>query len=207
MELLKDLELVEVAVEDGKAELTFLDEENMEIRKVNINKKKYDRDKNKWFEDSEQAEKAEKIAEDEFGKSFDDLEDAVGQHKDIYAYDKFNSLFEVQMIEKFDKDQEGLIFQTTISEITEDNVGIHIRFEYEGNKYESKMTYSDYLEAKKQFIVDPIKKQKQYEKFETKFKLPISEKEQLIGEQITVEVKVAFGKFSYAEIKPIPKKK
>ncbi|MBF7019246.1 hypothetical protein ISO99_04905 [Staphylococcus sp. 18_1_E_LY] len=207
MELLKDLELVEVAVEDGKAELTFLDEENMEIRKVNINKKKYDRDKNKWFEDSEQAEKAEKIAEDEFGKSFDDLEDAVGQRKDIYAYDKFNSLFEVQMIEKFDKDQEGLIFQTTISEITEDNVGIHIRFEYEGDKYESKMTYSDYLEAKKQFIVDPIKKQKQYEKFETKFKLPISEKEQLIGEQITVEVKVAFGKFSYAEIKPIPKKK
>lgn len=207
MELLKDLELVEVAVEDGKAELTFLDEENMEIRKVNINKKKYDRDKNKWFEDSEQAEKAEKIAEDEFGQSFDDLEDAVGQRKDIYAYDKFNSLFEVQMIEKFDKDQEGLIFQTTISEITEDNVGIHIRFEYEGNKYESKMTYSDYLEAKKQFIVDPIKKQKQYEKFETKFKLPISEKEQLIGEQITVEVKVAFGKFSYAEIKPIPRKK
>ena len=52
------------------------------------------------------------------------------------------------MIEKFDTDQEGLIFQTEISEITEDNVGIHIRFEYEGEKYESKMTYSTYLEAK-----------------------------------------------------------
>lgn len=62
MELLKDLELVEVSVEDGKAELTFLDEENMEIRAVKINKKKYDQDKNKWYEDPEQAEKAEKIA-------------------------------------------------------------------------------------------------------------------------------------------------
>ena len=51
MELLKELELVEVSVEDGKAELTFLDEENMEIRKVNINKKKYDNDKNIWVED------------------------------------------------------------------------------------------------------------------------------------------------------------
>ena len=139
--------------------------------------------------------------------SFNDLEDAVGQTKDIYAYDKFNSLFEVQMIEKFDIDQEGLIFQTEIAEITEDNVGIHIRFEYEGTKYESKMTYSTYLEAKKQFIVDPIKKQKQYEKFESKFNKPIEEKESLIGENITVEVKVAFGKHAYAEIKNIPKKK
>lgn len=207
MELLKELELVEVSVEDGKAELTFLDEENMEIRKVNINKKKYDNDKNKWVEDEEKAEKAEKIAQDEFGMSFNDLEDVVGQTKDIYAYDKFNSLFEVQMIEKFDVDQEGLIFQTEIAEITEDNVGIHIRFEYEGTKYESKMTYSTYLEAKKQFIVDPIKKQKQYEKFESKFNKPIEEKESLIGENITVEVKVAFGKYAYAEIKNIPKKK
>ncbi|PTK84588.1 hypothetical protein [Staphylococcus haemolyticus] len=207
MELLKDLELVEVSVEDGRAELTFLDEENMEIRAVKINKKKYDQDKNKWYEDPEQAEKAEKLAQDEFGVSFEDLENAVGQHKDIYAYDKFNSLFEVQMIEKFDTDQEGLIFQTEIAEITEDNVGIHIRFEYEGEKYESKMTYSTYLEAKKQFIVDPIKKQKQYEKFENKFNKPIEEKDELIGQNITVEVKVAFGKFAYCEIKNIPKRK
>ena len=39
MELLKDLELVEVSVEDGRAELTFLDEENMEIRAVKLTRK------------------------------------------------------------------------------------------------------------------------------------------------------------------------
>lgn len=207
MNKLENLELVDVVIEEGKAELTFLDEINSEIRKVNINKKKFDADKKKWLEDSEKAVTAENKAQEYFGVSFDELEQAIGQHHDIYAYEKFNSLNEVKMTEKFSTDDEGLIFQTEITKVYEDNVGIHVEFEYEGTTYESKMTYSDYLEAKKMFMVDPIKKAKKYEQFEKKFNVPVERKDELIGQNITVEVKVAFNKFAYAEIKNIPNRK
>jgi hypothetical protein len=207
MKKLSQLELVDVEIEEGKASLTFLDEDAGEIRKVNINKKKFDPEKSKWVEDDEKAEAAEKKAMDYFGVAFDELMSAIGQFHDIYAYEKFNSLNEVKMTEKFSTDDEGLIFQTEITKIYEDNVGIHINFEYEGTTYESKMAYADYLEAKKMFLVDPIKKAKKYEQFEKKFNVPIERKDELIGQQITVEVKVAFNKFAYAEIKNIPKRK
>lgn len=207
MKKLENLELVDAIVEDGKAELTFLDENAGEIRKININKKKFDAEKTKWVEDTEKAEAAEKKAMDYFGVSFDELEKAIGQHHDIYAYEKFNSLNEIQITEKFSTDDEGLIFQTEIKRVFEDNVGIHIEFEYEGTTYESKMTYADYLESKKMFLIDPIKKAKKYEQFEKKFNVPIENKDELIGQPITVEVKVAFSKFAYSEIKNIPKRK
>ncbi|MEP9852140.1 hypothetical protein ABDK10_05495 [Staphylococcus aureus] len=205
--VLENLELVDVVLEDGKAELTFLDENAGEIRKVNINQKAFDPEKSKWIESEEKAQLAEEKAQKHFGVSFDELEKAIGQHHDIYAYEKFNSLTEVKITEKFKKDDEGLIFQTEITKIFEDNVGIHIEFEYEGKTYESKMSYSDYLEAKKMFLVDPIKKAKRYEQFEQKYNVPIERKDELIGQTITVEVKIAMGKYPYAEIKNIPNRK
>ena len=42
--LLKDLELVEVSIKDGRAIMTFLDKEAGEIREVNFNKNGYDKD-------------------------------------------------------------------------------------------------------------------------------------------------------------------
>lgn len=205
--VLENLELVDVEIEEGKAELTFLDENAGEIRKININKKAFDSDKSKWVESEEKAKLAEEKAQKHFGLAFDDLEQAIGQTKDIYTYEKFNSLDEVKITQKFDKDDEGLIFQTEVTNVFEDNVGIHLEFEYEGQTYESKMSYSDYLEAKKTFLVDPIKKAKRYEQFENKFNVPIERKDELIGQTITVEVKIAMGKYPYAEIKNLPKQK
>ena len=69
------------------------------------------------------------------------------------------------------------------------------------------MTYADYLEAKKQWFVNPLKKKKQFEKFEDKFGITVDEKEKLIGETAMIEIKLAFGKFVHVEIKPFPKKK
>lgn len=207
MNKLSQLELVEVEIEEGKASLTFLDESAGEIRKININQKAFDPEKGKWVESPEKAQAAEDKAQKFFGVGFNELEQAVGQHHDIYAYEKFNSLNELQMTEKFTKDDEGLIFQTEITKVYEDNVGVHLEFEYEGTTYESKMSYSDYLAAKKMFLVDPIKKQKRYEQFEQKFNVPIERKDELIGTTITVEVKIAMGKWPYAEIKNIPNKK
>ena len=69
------------------------------------------------------------------------------------------------------------------------------------------MSYSDYLEAKKLFMVDPIKKAKRYEQFEQKYNVPIERKDELIGTTVTIEVKIAMGKWPYAEIKNLPKRK
>lgn len=206
MELLKDLELMEVAINDGTATLTFLDVEKGEIREVFFRKNKYDRDKNKFVPDEEQAKRVEEWSQEYFSTSFDDLGKAVGQTKDVYAYPNFNSLWESTVIEKFTKDQEGEIFSTEIKEIEDDGNAIHIRFDYDGKTYQSNMGYSKYDEARKQWFVNPQKKQKQYQKFEEKFHVSIENKDELVGKEIMVEIKVAFGTNAYAEIKKLPKK-
>ena len=207
MEFLEQLEVVDVTFEDKKAVLTFLDEDRGEIREVNFNKQSYDSDANKFVDDEEKAAKVEEWCEEHFNLPFDRLAEAIGERKDIYAYDKFNSLFEVKQIAKFDKDMVGQILQVDITNVEDDGIKISIQFEYEGETYESKMTYADYLEAKKQWFVNPLKKKKQFEKFEDKFGITVDEKEKLIGETAMIEIKLAFGKFVYVEIKPFPKKK
>ena len=210
MKKLENLELVNVEIENNKAELTFLDETAGEIRMVNLNKNKFDESKNKWVEDDEKAEAIEKKAQKYFGLDFDELEKAIGQQHDIYAYEKFNSLNEIEMTQKFDLEEVGLIFQADITKVFEDNVGIHIQISYEGETYESQMKYSTYLEAKKTFLIDPIKKVKQHERFEDKFKVSIDNKDELIGTTITAEVKEwGFrGKSgTFIDIKKIPKRK
>lgn len=207
MEILNQLELVDVTFEDKKAVLTFLDEERGEIREVNFNKQSYDNDANKFVDDPEKAEKVEAWCDEHFGLTFDRLAEAIGEKKDIYAYDKFNSLFPVKMVSKFEKDMVGQIMEIEIDNVEDDGKAIHIEFEYEGDTYENKMTYADYLEVKKQWFVNPQKQKKQYEKFEEKFGIPVDRKEELVGQKAMIEIKLAFGKFVYVDIKPFPKKK
>lgn len=207
MELLEKLELVDVVFEDKKAVLTFLDEERGEVREVNFNKQSYDNDANKFIDDAAKAEKVEAWCDEHFGLTFDRLAEAIGEKRDIYAYDRFNSLFEVKMVEKFDKSFVGQIMQVVLTDVVDDGKAIHMEFEYEGDTYESKMTYADYLEAKKAWFVNPQKQKKQYDKFEEKFGISVENKAELIGKEVMIEIKLAFSKFVYVEIKPFPKKK
>lgn len=207
MEKLEQLELVEVVFEDKKAVLTFLDEERGEIREVNWNKQSYDQDAGKFIDDPKKAEKVDEWAQEYFGLEFEQLAQAIGEKKDIYAYDRFNSLYPVKMVSKFEKDMVGQIMEIEVSNVEDDGRAIHIEFGYEGDTYENKMTYADYLENKKQWFVNPQKKAKQYAKFEEKFGIPIEDKEQLVGQNAMIEIKLAFGKFVYVDIKPFPKKK
>lgn len=207
MELLTQLELVDVTFEDKKAVLTFLDEERGEIREVNFNKQSYDQEKGEFVNDPEKAEKVEALCQEHFGLEFDRLAEAIGEKRDVYAYDRFNSLYEVKMTSKFESDMVGQILSVVVSNVVDDGVAVRIEFEYEGNTYESKMTYADYLETKKQWFVNPLKRAKQYDKFNDKFGIHIDNKEELIGVDILVEIKLAFKKFVYTEIKPFPKKK
>lgn len=207
MERLEKLELVEVTFEDKKVVFTFLDEERGEIREVQWNKQVYDSDNQKWIDDAEKAAKVDEWCEEYFGLEFEQLAQAIGERKDVYAYDNFNSLWEVKMIQKFDKDMVGQIMEVEVSEVEDDGKAIHIRFEYDGETYENKMQYADYLEAKKQWFVNPVKRKKQYEKFEEKFHISIDNKEELVGKTIMIEIKLAFKKFVYVDVKPFPKKK
>lgn len=207
MEILQNLELVDVTFEDKKAVLVFLDEDRGEIREVNFNKQSYDNDANKFIDDEVKAAKVEEWCQEQFGLPFDRLAEAIGERRDIYAYDRFNSLFEVKMIKKFEKDDVGQIMEVEVSSVEDDGIKVSIQFDYDGDTYESRMTYADYLEVKKQWFVNPQKQKKQYEKFEEKFGISIENKDELVGQKVMIEIKLAFGKFVYVDIKPFPKSK
>jgi hypothetical protein len=208
MELKEQLEIVDVVFEDNKkATVIFLDEQMGEIREVNFNKQKYDQDSQKFVDDQEKAVQVEEWCQEHFGLPFDRLAETIGERKDVYCYDKFNSVFPVKMIQKFDDDMVGQIFEVEIIHAEDDGKKISLQFEYEGELYESKMQYADYLEARKEWFINPQKRKKQYEKFEDKFGFLIGEIDQMIGKTVMVEVKKAMGKYVYSEIKPFPKKK
>jgi hypothetical protein len=207
MELLEQLELVDVVFEDNKkATLVFLDESRGEIREVNYNKQKYDEATKKFVDNAEQEEKVERWCEENFNLTFDRLAECIGERRDVYCYDNFNSLHPVKMITKFEDDMVGQIFEVECTHAEDDGKKISIQFEYDGNLYESKMQYAEYLEARKEWFPNPQKRQKQYTKFEEKFGFPVSDIEQLVGKTIMIEVKKAMGKYVYNEVKPFPKK-
>lgn len=209
MEFKEALEIVDVNFEDNnkKAVITFLDPEMGEIREVNMNKQKYDQSAEKFVDDDQKAKQVEEWCEEHFGVPFERLAECIGDRKDVYCYDKFNSVFPVKMIEKFNDDMVGQIFEVEIVHAEDDGKKISLQFEYDGELYESKMQYADYLEARKEWFINPQKRKKQYEKFEEKFGMLVGEIEQMVGKTVMVEVKKAMGKYVYSEIKPFPKKK
>jgi hypothetical protein len=206
--LLEQLELVDVIFEDNKkATLVFLDSERGEIREVNFNKQVYNQDTKKFVDDAEKAQKCEEWAEEHFELPFDRLAEAIGEKRDVYCYDNFNSLFPVKMVTKFEDDMLGQMLYVDCVDAFDDGKKIAIQFEYEGNLYESKMQYADYVEARKEWFINPIKQKKQYDKFKEKFQIDVENVAELIGKPITVEVKKAMGKYMYSEVKPFAKPK
>lgn len=207
--LLEQLEMIDVRFEDegAKAVMVFIDEERGEIREVNFNTKIYDKDTKKFIPDSEKIEKVEEWCNQYFGLTYDTLNQAIGTKHDIYAYDTFNSLWESTQIKKFDSDMEGQLLEAVITEVVVDDIGLKIRFDYDGDIYNSNMGYSEYMESLDKWFVNPQKKLKQEKKFKEKFHIEVVDAQQLVGKTIMVEVKKAMGKYIYAEIKPFPKKK
>ncbi|HFI0463796.1 TPA: hypothetical protein ACGO1T_001044 [Streptococcus suis] len=198
--LSKDLELVEVTYDGPKAQMIFYDEDNGIIRSVKFNKQSYDEATKKYIDDPEKAEKVETWCQEYFGLSFDELTGAIGQRKDVYVYDNFNSLFEVDQVDKFTADMLGDIFTTEIESIEDTGTKIAVRYRYDGKLLETKFRYADYVKALKKYLTDPKEKKIALEKFERKFKIPFEKKDELIGETIMVEVKKA-GQWFWGEIK------
>lgn len=208
MTKLEQLELVEVGYNDAKVTLTFLDPEAGEIREVNFNKKSFDKDTQKFVADDEKAAKVEAALQEHFGLSFDGMEAAVGQKRDVYCYEKFNSLSEsnVREVAKFTADDVGQILSGEILEVALEQEGIRIFVEYEGLTYRSNMGFSK--KVGDTYFIDPLKKPKQIAKFEEKFGVKAEDGETLVGKTVMFEVKKMGGSNAiYIEIKPFPKKK
>lgn len=205
--LLENLEMVDVRMEEEgqKAVLVFIDEERGEIREVNFNKQSYDN--GKFINDPKKSDWVDEKVLEIFDLEYDKLSQAIGTRHNIYAYPRFNSMYEVSIVEKFDKGMVGQIFETEVTEVEVDDIGIKIKFKHEDTTYESKMNYADYMEDLGKWFVNPQKKLKQEAKFEEKFHIKVSDSEELVGVKVMIEVKLAFGKFVYNEIKPLPKKK
>lgn len=199
--LREDLELVEVVYEnnDKKAVLKFLDVENGELLEVNFNKQVYVN--GDWADDKEKAEKVDEWCKEYFDRDFSNLSERVGDSFNVYVYENFNSMWESQVVNKFETSQKGEIMTTEISEVEDTGTAIAIRYEIEDKLYETKYTYGEYREELKQWFTNPQKKKKQFERFEKMFGITYENRESIIGKEIMIEVKVAFGKYPYAEIK------
>lgn len=207
MELRKDLQLVSVEYESDnkKVVLTFLDAERKQVRVVNFNRQSYV--DGKFQDDPEKAAKVDEWCDKYFQTSYFDLTDCIGQRKDVYCYDRFNSLWEVDTVEKFTADMVGQIYQTEVKEILVDDYFIKIRYDIEGKTYESKMSFGVFMKETREWLQDPIKKDSQFKRFEEKFHVPVDRKQELIGHPLMVEVKSAFGSNYYGDIKRFPNKK
>lgn len=202
MQFKENLTLVQVDKEEKSVDLLFLDIEGDGcLYPVRFNKQSYDAEKGKFVDDPEKAEKVEEWCQQYFGLTFDTIGNAVDVKKDVYCYDKYNSLWESDSIAKFEKTDKGKIFTTEIKDIIDDGTCIKIRFDHNNNTYESNMRYSRWLEERKMFVVEPILKTKKYEQFEKKFGVSVDDKDEIIGKEIMVEVQIAFNKFPYCEIK------
>lgn len=158
-EILEQLELVDVNYDENnkKATMIFLHEEKQEIREVSFNKQIYDKDTEKYIDDPEKAKQVDEWCNEYFQLPFEELPQAIGERKDVYCYPKFNSLWHVKQIAKFEEDMIGQIFETEVIEVVDDGDKISIQFMYEGELYESKMQYSEYIQARNGYFVNPLK--------------------------------------------------
>lgn len=207
MTLIKDAELIDVVYKDDNntVVLSYLSPDTGELYEIKFHKQRYDRDSNTYVDDPDQLKKVEKQVLDNYGVDFDRVSDKMGEKRDIYHYDNFDSLWEVDMVNKFDPEKDaGELFETKIDSVKDDGVAIRIGFQYNEKPYESKMSYSTYNEARHQYFPVATKKTKRYEDFEKKFGVSVDKADSIIGKNIMVEVK-KFGKFAYADVKKLKK--
>lgn len=206
MDLRKDCELVEVVYQNDnkKAVMTFLDVENGQVLEVNFNKQVYDENSGKFVDDPEKDEKVEKWCQEYFGNDFDSLSEKVGERKDVFKYERFNSLWEAEEFvrpEKFDIKDKGKMFSTEIDDVVVDNIGIHIRYKIEDKLYQTNMNYSKWVDTLRKWFENPQQKENQFKKFEDKFGVKPGDAKEIVGKPIMVEVRQVGKDKAWGDIK------
>ena len=205
MERIEQCEMIKAEVVNGnRLEMKFYDAKNDLLRTVKFNKQSYDREKGQFVDDPEKAQKCEEWSQKYFGCSFDEVPEQIGVRRDVYVYENFCSLWEceeTQRAKKFDSPIKGII-KTKIENIYTDQIGIHVEYLYEGDTYESKYTTAEFIKDLKKWVRDPEREQRAYKRFKDIFGKDISQKDELIGTEIQVQVKKAFNSY-YGEILPL----
>lgn len=205
MERIENCELIKAEiVNDNRLEMKFYDAVNDVLRTVKFNKQNYDREAGKFVDDPEKAQKCEEWSQKYFGCSFDEVPDQIGARHDVYVYDNFCSLWEIdetQRAKKFDRPIKGII-RTKIEDIYVDQIGIHVEYMYEGERYESKYTTAEFIKDMKKWVRDPEREARAKKRFKEIFGKEVSQKDELIGMEIQVQVKKAFSSY-YGEILPM----
>lgn len=205
MECIKNCQMIKAEIVNGtRLEMKFYDAENDLLRTVKFNRQSYDREKGQFVDDPAKAEKCEEWSQKYFGCSMDEVPEHVGAFHDVYVYDNFCSLWEsdeTQRAKKFDSPVKGII-KTKIENIYTDNIGIHVEYKYNGDLYESKYTTAEFIKDLKKWVRDPEREARAHKRFKEIFGKDISEKDELIGADIQVQVKKAFSSY-YGEILPM----
>lgn len=205
MEIIKNCEMIKAEVVNGtRLEMKFYDAQNDVLRTVKFNRQSYDREKGQFIDDPEKAQKCEEWAQQYFGCSLDEVPEKVGAVHDIYVYDNFCSLWEsedTKRAKKFDSPVKGII-KTRIENIYKDNIGIHVEYLYNGELYESKYTCAEFIKDLKKWVRDPEREARALKRFKEIYGKDFSEKDELIGAEIQVQVKKAFSSY-YGEVLPL----
>lgn len=205
-ELIEGCELIEANVIDGsRLEMKFYDQEGDRLLTVKFNKQVWDSDAKKFVADDKKAAQCEEWCQKYFGCSFDDVPEAANMivYKDVYKYENFNSLWEVDMTDrpaKFTEPVKGII-KTAIEKIVVDQVGIHVQYKYNDKLYESKFATSVWVDKMHRFIPDEEKTKRAMLRFKDTFGVEDPKDESLIGRSIQVQVKKAFNSY-YGDILP-----
>ena len=205
MECIKNCEMIKAEIVNGtRLEMKFYDKENDVLRTVKFNRQNYDREKGQFVDDPEKAQKCEEWSQKYFGCSFDEVPEQVGVSRDVYVYENFCSLWETEetkRAKKFGSPVKGII-KTKIENIYTDNIGIHVQYLYNGDLYESKYTTAEFIEDMKKWVRDPEREARAMKRFKEIYGKDISQKDELIGADIQVQVKKAFASY-YGEVLPL----
>ena len=205
MERIENCEMIKAEIVNGnRLEMKFYDAKNDVLRTVKFNQQSYDREKGQFVDDPEKVQKCEEWSQKYFGCSFAEVPEQVGVSRDVYVYENFCSLWETedtQRAKKFDNPVKGII-KTKIENIYTDNIGIHVEYLYNGELYESKYTTAEFIKDMKKWVRDPEREARAYKRFKEIYGKDISQKDELIGAEIQVQVKKAFSSY-YGEVLPL----
>ena len=205
MECIKNCVMIKAEIVNGtRLEMKFYDKENDVLRTVKFNRQNYDRERGQFVDDPEKAQKCEEWSQKYFGCSFDEVPEQVGVSRDVYVYENFCSLWETEetpRAKKFDSPVKGII-KTKIENIYTDNIGIHVEYLYNGELYESKYTTAEFIKDMKKWVRDPEREARAMKRFKEIYGKDISQKDELIGADIQVQVKKAFNSY-YGEVLPL----
>ena len=205
MKIAKNCELIKAAiVNDTRLEMKWFDPEAEQLITVKFNRQSWDKATGQFIDDEEKAAKCEEWTQEYLGCSFDEAPNVSGIVHDVYCYENFNSLWEVEEINRPKKFEGPVkkIIKTNIESIYTDNVGIHVTYKYNDELYESKYATSEWIESMRKFVPDVEKTKRANRRFRDTFGVDPDDADSLIGAEIQVQVKKAFTSY-YGEILPI----